>query len=83
MLNISEVGTAVDGGNRSANAEHELIPQPVSRARCVVRADVYAAFDGRIGSEVLLHGTQTAVLDRGPPLDDASDRGAPTIGRLP
>ena len=35
-----------------------------------------------VGSEVLLHGTQTTVLDRGAPLDDESDRGGPTLGRL-
>jgi ATP-dependent Clp protease adaptor protein ClpS len=49
----------------------------------VVWAQLQAAFNRRIGSEVLLHGTQAAVLDRGPPLDDAGDRGGPTIGRLP
>jgi hypothetical protein len=49
----------------------------------MVPSDFHAAFNRRIGSEVLLHGTQAAVLDRGPPLDDAGDRGGPTIGRLP
>src|SRR5262249_27029845 len=35
MLDISEVVTAVDGGNRFASAERELVPQPISRARCL------------------------------------------------
>ena len=48
----------------------------------MVRAQFQAAFNRRIGSEVLLLGTQTAILDRGPPLDDAGDRGGPAIGRL-
>jgi hypothetical protein len=48
----------------------------------VVRADVHAAFNRRIGSEVLLHGTQATVLDRSAPLDDAGDRSGPTLGRL-
>jgi len=48
----------------------------------VVRADVHAAFNRRIGSEVLLHGTQATVLDRSAPLDDAGDRVGPAIGRL-
>ena len=38
--------------------------------------------DRRIGSEVLLHGAPATVLDRGAPLDDAGDRGGPTLGRL-
>ena len=38
--------------------------------------------DRRIVSEVLLRGTQATVLDRGSPLDDAGDRGGPTLGRL-
>jgi hypothetical protein len=40
------------------------------------------AYDRRIGSEVLLHGTPTGILDRGASLDDASDRRGPTLGRL-
>jgi hypothetical protein len=31
----------------------------------------------------LLHGTPPTILDRGAPLDDAGDRGGPTLGRLP
>jgi len=42
-----------------------------------------AACDRRIDSEVLLHGTSPGVLDRGASLDDAGDRGGPSIGRLP
>ena len=42
----------------------------------------HAAYDWRIGSEVLLHGTQATVLDRGASLDDAGDRGGSTLGRL-
>ena len=38
---------------------------------------------GGSSSEVLLHGTQATVLDRGASLDDAGDRGGPTLGRLP
>ena len=33
MLNISDVGTAVDGGIGFASAE-QLVSQPISRARC-------------------------------------------------
>ncbi len=40
------------------------------------------AYDRRIGSEVLLHGTPATVLGRGAPLDHAGDRGGPTVGRL-
>jgi hypothetical protein len=42
----------------------------------------YAACDRRIDSEVLLHRTPARILDRGAPLDDASDRGGPPIDRL-
>jgi hypothetical protein len=48
----------------------------------VVRLDILAAYDRRIDAEVLLHRTPTPVLDRGPPLDDASDRDGPTLDRL-
>jgi hypothetical protein len=41
------------------------------------------AYDWRIGSKVLLYGTQATILDRGAPLDHAGDRGGPSIGRLP
>ena len=41
------------------------------------------AIDRGIGAEVLLLGAPTTVLDRGAPLDDARDRGGPTLGRLP
>jgi hypothetical protein len=41
------------------------------------------AYDRRIGSEVLLYGTPTGILDRGSPLDDAGGRSGPTLGRLP
>ena len=43
----------------------------------------YAACDRGIGSEVLLHGTQATILDRGASVDDAGDRGGPTLGRVP
>jgi hypothetical protein len=49
----------------------------------VVWAGFQSAHDRRIGSEVLLHGTPTAVLDHSPPLDDAGDRNWPAVGRLP
>jgi hypothetical protein len=48
----------------------------------MVPSDFHAAFNRRIGSEVLLHGTQATVLDRGAPLDDAGDRGGPALGGL-
>ena len=35
MLNISDVGTAVDGGKGFASAEHKLVAQPVSHVRCL------------------------------------------------
>ena len=47
-----------------------------------MRTDLHTANDRRIGSEVLLHGTQATVLDRSASLDDAGDRGGPTLGRL-
>jgi hypothetical protein len=37
----------------------------------------------RVGSEVLLLGTPTVLLDRGAPLDDAGYRGGPTQRRSP
>jgi len=39
-------------------------------------------YNRRIDAEVLLHGTQATVLDRGASLDDEGDRGGPTLGRL-
>ena len=48
----------------------------------MVPSDVHTAFNRRIGSEVLLHGTQATVLDRSAPLDDAGNRGGPIIGRV-
>jgi hypothetical protein len=48
----------------------------------VVRPDFHAACDRWVGSEVLLHGTQATVLDCSTALDDAGDRGGPTLGRL-
>jgi len=42
----------------------------------------HAACDGRIDSEVLLYRTQATVLDCSTALDDAGDRGGPTLGRL-
>ena len=44
--------------------------------------DIHTANDRWIGSEVLLHRTQATILGRGAPLDDAGDRGGPTLGRL-
>jgi hypothetical protein len=49
----------------------------------VVRPAFHTSYDRRIDSEVLLHGTQATVLDRGASLDDAGDRGGSTLGRLP
>ncbi len=49
----------------------------------MVRPDVLIVNNRRIDAEVLLHGTQAAVLDRGAALDDEGDRGGPTLGRLP
>ena len=43
---------------------------------------IYAACDRRVGSEVLLHGTPTGILDRGASVDDAGDRRGPTLGGL-
>jgi hypothetical protein len=39
----------------------------------VVWPDVLVAYNRRIAAEVLLHGTQATVLDRGASLDDESD----------
>jgi hypothetical protein len=49
----------------------------------VVWPNIHAANDRRIDPEVLLRGTQATILDRGAALDDAGDRGALTLGRLP
>src|SRR6202035_3592229 len=49
----------------------------------LVQTEIHAAHDRWIGSEVLLHLTSPTVLDRGAALDDAGDRGGPTLGRLP
>ena len=54
----------------------------LGRSLPVVWAGFHTAFDRRIGSEVLLRGTPATVLDRGASLDDAGDRGGPTLGRL-
>jgi hypothetical protein len=48
----------------------------------VVRPDILATGDRRIDPEVLLHGAQAAVLDRGAALDDEGDRCGPALGRL-
>jgi hypothetical protein len=49
----------------------------------VVRRDIPAGCDRRIGSKVLPHGTPVTVLDRGAALDDKGDRGGPiTLSRL-
>jgi hypothetical protein len=48
-----------------------------------VQTEIHAAHDRWIGSEVLLHRTSPTVLDRRAALDDAGDRGGPTLGRLP
>ena len=48
----------------------------------MVWPNIHAAYDRRIGAEVLLHRTPATVLDRGASLDDAGDRGGPTLGRL-
>jgi hypothetical protein len=53
------------------------------RSLLVVWPRFQTADDRRIGSEILLCGTQATILDRGAPLDDASDRGGPALGRLP
>jgi len=58
---------------------------PEFRAGCslpMVWPGVLAAYNRRIGSEVLLHRTPPAVLDRGASLDDQGDRGGPTLDRL-
>jgi hypothetical protein len=52
------------------------------RSLPVVWPSFQTAYDRRIGSEVLLHGTPATILDCGTPLDDAGDRGGPTLGRL-
>jgi len=49
----------------------------------LVPPDFHTTHDRRIGSKVLLHGTQAAVLDCGTALDDEGDRGGPSLGRLP
>ena len=48
----------------------------------MVPPDLHTLYDRRIDSEILLHGTQATVLDRGASLDDEGDRGGPTLGRL-
>jgi hypothetical protein len=43
------------------------------RSLLMVWPGFQTAYDRRIGSKILLHGTQTTILDRSPPLDDAGD----------
>ena len=45
----------------------------LGRSLSVVRPDILAPYHRRIGAEVLLYRTPAAILDRGAPLDDASD----------
>jgi hypothetical protein len=49
----------------------------------VVCPDIHTTCDRRIDPEILLHGSQATVLDRGAALDDEGDRGGPPLGRLP
>src|SRR3984893_10364237 len=55
----------------------------LERSLPLVPPDFHTTHDRRIGSKVLLHGTQAAVLDCGTALDDEGDRGGPALGRLP
>jgi hypothetical protein len=48
----------------------------------LVWPNLHAASDGWIGSAILLDRTPTGILDRGAPLDDASDRDGSAIGGL-
>ena len=43
---------------------------------------LHAACDGRVNPEILLHRISATVLDRSAALDDAGDRGGPTLGRV-
>src|SRR5580700_520687 len=49
----------------------------------LVSTCLHAPYVRRVGSEVLLLGASAVVLDRCAPLDDASGRGGPALGRLP
>jgi hypothetical protein len=44
--------------------------------------NIHPAYYWWLYAEVLLHGTQATVLDRSASLDDAGDRGGPSLGRL-
>ena len=58
-------------------------PQKSLDARCLWCGRTFKPRStGGIGSEVLLHGTPTTILDRGASLDDEGDRRGPNIGRL-
>ena len=54
----------------------------LGRSLPVVWSGFQTAVDRGIDPEVLLLGAQATVLDRRTPLDDARDRGGPTLGRL-
>ena len=83
FLPASHTEVPLNCGGFSVTAALEPDLKPAWDARCLwCGRDFHAAFDRWIGSEVLLRGAQTTVLDRGAALDDAGDRGGPTLGRL-
>ena len=85
MTNSSGILNAANRDSRSVTAICELTSHPVALStRCLWCGRAFTPrATGGSASEVLLHGTQATVLDRGAPLDHAGDRGGPTLGRLP
>jgi hypothetical protein len=83
FLPANHTEVSLNRGSFSVTAALEPAEKSL-HARCLWcgRAFTPRATGGSV-AEVLLHGTQATVLDRGAPLDDAGDRGGPTFGRLP
>ena len=80
MSNNSEVLTLANGSSGSVIAAPE--PTLLLNACCLWCARTYTTYYRQIDPEILLHGSQTTVLDRGATLDDAGDRDGPNLGRL-
>jgi hypothetical protein len=76
MTNSSGILNAANRDSRSVTAICELTSHPVALStRCLWCGRAFTPrATGGSASEVLLHGTQATVLDRGAPLDHAGAR---------
>jgi hypothetical protein len=83
MSNNSEVLVLANGSSGSVLAAPEPTPQFLLNACCLWCARTFTPRATGGSSRKLLHRTPATVLDRSAPLDDAGDRGGPTLGRLP